>query len=224
MSSSDSSEGTPTTATSTTSGMRRERLLDLGRRHVLAAPPDHLLLAAEEGVGAVVVLAHEVAGLQPAVVRQHRRGLLRHPPVALHHRGVAQLELAVRVHARLVHLAERRMLARHAERPVRARAVRPDRAVGGLGHRVAGHQPEPEAALELEVAVLGRSRPGVREPHRVVRVVGALGLAHQDLEHRADRVELRWRRSGARSRRSALAEKRGRSTRLARAATEPSTE
>ena len=49
---------------------------------------------------------------------------------------------------------------------------------------------EAEAALELEVALLGRRRARVGEPQRVVGVVRALGLAHQDLEHRADRVEL----------------------------------
>src|SRR5215210_7182345 len=64
--------------------VRGERLLDLGGGHVLAAPADDLLLAAEERVRAVVVLAHEVAGLQPAVRPEHALGLLRHAPVALH--------------------------------------------------------------------------------------------------------------------------------------------
>ena len=55
ISSSDSSDGTPTTAHSTHGGMRGDRLLDLERRQVLAAPAQHLLLAGDEGVDAVGV-------------------------------------------------------------------------------------------------------------------------------------------------------------------------
>jgi hypothetical protein len=42
--------------------MRHQHVLDLGRRHVLAATPDDLLLAPDERVGAVAVVANEVAG------------------------------------------------------------------------------------------------------------------------------------------------------------------
>ncbi len=142
-------------------GMAFERGLDLGRREVLAAPPDHFLLAADERERAVVVLAHEVARAQPSV-DEHRRRLLGHLVVAAHHRGVAQLELAdgsgldraVLVDdARVVDVAEVGMLAGRAERAERARPSRPDEAVRRLRHRVAAH--------DLEAEARSRSRAGV---------------------------------------------------------------
>src|SRR5205823_6256956 len=55
---------------------------------------------------------------------------------------------------------------------------------------VAAHDLEAEAGLDLELPLSVRRRPRVTEPNGVVGVVGTLGLAHQDLEHRADGVEL----------------------------------
>src|SRR5205085_8282061 len=90
----------------------------------------------------------------------------------------------------LVHHAERRVLADAAERAKRPRAPGPDGAVRRLRHRVAADDAKAVAGLDLELALLRRRRAGVAEPQRVVRVVGPFGLAHEDLEHRADRVEL----------------------------------
>src|SRR3954470_15496847 len=92
ISSSESSEGTPMTAASKTSGWEtRASSISAGaafspRRRVTSfvAPADDLLGPAEERQGAVGVLPHEVAGAQPAVLGQHRGGLLGHPPVAQH--------------------------------------------------------------------------------------------------------------------------------------------
>ena len=179
--------------------VRADRLLDLGGREVLAAAADDVLLAGDEGEGLVVVDRDEVAGAQPAV-DERGRGLLRHPPVARRHDRVAQQQLAraadpdlgavVVDHAALVDRAEARVLAQRAEGAVGAGAAAPEGAVRRLRHAVARGELEAEAPLEreVEVAVGGGARVG--EAQRGVGVVVALGLAHEDLEHRADRVEL----------------------------------
>ena len=141
----------------------------------------------------------QVAGAQPAVRPEHRRRLVRHAPVALHHGRVSQLELAhlaerrrpaVAHDAALVDDAERGVLADAPERAVRTGAARPDRAVRRLGHRVAADDAKAEALLDLELALLGRRRTRVAQAQRVLGIVGPLRLQHQDLEHRPDRVEL----------------------------------
>ena len=179
-------------------GMAFEHLLDLGGRQVLAAPADHFLHAAEEREGLVGVDPHEVAGLEPAV-HDHRRRLFGHLVVAAHDGGVAQLELATfaRPHdptvidrAGVVDVAERRMLARRAERAVWPFAVAPDQRVRRLRQRVAAHDLETEALLDRDLVVLVGRRARVTEANRVVGVVGAPRLPHEDLEHRADAVEL----------------------------------
>ena len=130
-SSSESSEGTPTTAASLdrrdgTPAPPRPRpgaRFSPRRRMISFSRPD-------ERVRAVVVLVHEVAGPQPAAGEQHALGLLGHAPVAAaSRRGCAAGArrprprgdgLALADHARVVDVAEPRVLARRAERAVRA--------------------------------------------------------------------------------------------------------
>ena len=213
-------------------GMGGQRLLDLDRRDVLAPPPDHLLDPADEGVGAGRVGRHQVARAQPAIGREHIRGLLGHAPVSLHHGRVSQLELAHLADARrpaLVHHAalvddpERRVLADAPERAVRAGAARPDRAVRRLGHGIAAHDAKAEAGLDLELALLRRRRAGVAQPQRVVRVVGRSGwrIRISSIAPIALNSVAPCRRAESMN---PLAEKAGRSARLARAPTEPSIE
>ena len=115
------------------------------------------------------------------------------------------------------------MLARGTERAVGPLTVAPHERVRRLRQRVPAHDLEAEPRLDLElVLALGR-RSGVAAPDRVVGVVGARRLAHEDLEHRADAVEL-GRAERARVVEKGAAEKPGRSARLARAASEPSVE
>ena len=74
-------------------GMRLQDALDLHRVHVVAAPYEHLAGASGQPVQAPVVDRGQVAGSQPAV----DEGLLAGggvTPVARHHRGRAQPELA----------------------------------------------------------------------------------------------------------------------------------
>src|SRR5680860_675004 len=73
--------------------MSFERGLDLHGRKVLASPADEFLSTPHESEGAVVVHSDDVSGAQPAV-GQDPVGLLGHPVVTEHDRGVAQLELA----------------------------------------------------------------------------------------------------------------------------------
>ena len=69
------SSGTPTTATSSTAGMRGERLLDLDRRDVLAARDDEVLLAVDDRE--VAVRVDDVRGHRCAASRRERRGRSR---------------------------------------------------------------------------------------------------------------------------------------------------
>ena len=57
----------PMTAASATAGMLVEHLLDLARVDVVAAADDHVLLAVDDVEVAVLVLAADVAGGEPAV-------------------------------------------------------------------------------------------------------------------------------------------------------------
>ena len=68
--------------------------LDLARRHLLTASVDHLRTPADETQGAVEVAAAQVARVQPAVVVQRGRGLLRAPDIAEHERRRATQQLA----------------------------------------------------------------------------------------------------------------------------------
>ena len=137
--------------------------------------------------------------MQPAA-HQRRLGLLGHLPVARRERRVAQQQLAdlsrrsieavVANHASLVHRAERRVLARGAERAEGPRAVSPDQAVRRLGHRVAADHPQAEPLLERLLPLASRGGAGVAEPQVGLGVIGSDRLPHQDLQHRPDRVEL----------------------------------
>ena len=196
--------------------MRVEHVLDLQRREVLAPAAEHLLAAAREGVRPVRVHGGQVAGAQPAVGRPDRGRLRWHPPVpGGEHRipeqdlpGLARRQrrpalrpgrpairssrLAVtgRHDLGLVDRAQVGMLTGGAERPVGPAAVRPDQTVRGLGHRIPDHDLQAEPPLDLLMpAPLGR-RARVTQPQRGAGVVWPLGLAHQDLQHGADRVEL----------------------------------
>ena len=180
-------------------GMALECSLDLRRRQVLATATEHLLLASDERVRVVGVGGDEVAGAEPTVVH-HRRGFVGHLVVAAHDHRIAQLELAGTSDAhvgafvvedpRVVHVTELRMLTHRPERAERTRAVRPDQPVRRLRERVPAHDLDPETRLHLLLALALGRRARVAEPQRIVGVVGALRLTHEDLEHRADRVEL----------------------------------
>ena len=180
--------------------MGQDRVLDLGGGQVLPTAAQHLLAACDEGVGAVAVHGHQVAGVEPAV-DDGGSGLLRHLPVPGRDRGVAQQQLtgltgahvpAVLVdHAGRVDRAEPRVLPGGAEGPERARAMSPDQAVGRLRHAVAAHDSQAEALLEGLLPGAGGGGAGVAQPQRGVGVVRAHRLAPQDLQHRTDGVELR---------------------------------
>ena len=74
-------------------GMGREHILHLTRKDVEAAGDDHVLLAVEDEHVAALVLARDVAGVQPAVLQ----GLGRHVrplPVFLHHMRRAHADFA----------------------------------------------------------------------------------------------------------------------------------
>src|SRR5664279_1062348 len=70
-----------------------EHLLDLPGVHVVTGPDDHVLLAVDDEVVAVLVLGGQITGGEPAVFH-HRRGGLRPLPVTLHHVVAADADLA----------------------------------------------------------------------------------------------------------------------------------
>src|SRR5207249_1633971 len=63
--------------------MHEEDLLDFSRVHVVARAEDHVLLAIDDVEISVLVHSREIAREQPSVA-EHRRGLLRLVPVAIH--------------------------------------------------------------------------------------------------------------------------------------------
>ena len=82
------------------------------------------------------------------------------------------------------------MLARGAERAERPLAVSPDQPVRRLRHGVAADDPQAEPLLERLLPLTSRGGAGVAEPQVGLGVVGSDRLAHQDLQHRPDGVEL----------------------------------
>ena len=88
---------------------------------------------------------------------QHPLGLLGHAPVAEHHGRVAQLELAVSTSTRVTRasLTWPSVGCWRGEPSVPYGRVprRPDHPVGRLGHRVAAHDPQAEALLDLQLAL-----------------------------------------------------------------------
>ena len=180
--------------------MRVEDELDLPGAQVLTPPADDLLLPAQEVVEAVVVLADEVAGVQPTVAHCRRR-LFGEPVIAEHDRRVAQQQLARRAgldrralvvdDERFIHTAQPRVLAEPADGAVRRRFVTgPDHPVRRLGQRVAAGQGDTEAVFELEVAFPGRCRPAEADPGLVPPVVVSGGRLQEHPDHGADDVEL----------------------------------
>ena len=74
-------------------GMLRQHILDLARKDVEAARDDHVLLAVEDEHVAALVLARDVAGVQPAALERFR-GRVRSLPVFGHHMAGAHADLA----------------------------------------------------------------------------------------------------------------------------------
>ena len=74
--------------------MAVQDVLDLARVHVAPVADDQVLRAADDAERAVLVHAREVAGAQPAVVREHGARLVGPVPVALHHVVPADRDLA----------------------------------------------------------------------------------------------------------------------------------
>ena len=181
-------------------GVGAERLLDLGGRNVLATAADDLLLAPHERVRPVRVPVHEIARPQPPVGAHGLRGLLGHVPVPAHHRRVSQLELAdlavrdiapLGNHARLVHRSQARVLPDRPERAERSRSVGPDHAVRRLRERVPTDDSKAKSLFHLDLPCPGWRRACVTQAKRRIGIVISLRLAHEDLEHRPDCVELR---------------------------------
>src|SRR5207253_10675907 len=72
--------------------MRQQRVLDFGRRNVLAAPPDHLLEPPGQEDIALLVAVAGIAGVQPAIFDGGRRDRGRVPvPGGRHRFAEAQL-------------------------------------------------------------------------------------------------------------------------------------
>ena len=75
-------------------GVRGEHAFDLDRVHVVAAAHVHLLAPADEAEPAAVVDPAEIPGAHESVGGERGRGLFFVVPVARHHGGRAQADLA----------------------------------------------------------------------------------------------------------------------------------
>ena len=83
------------------------------------------------------------------------------------------------------------MLAHGSERAVGPHPVGPDHSIRRLRQGVATDDSKAKPLFHLKLTGLRRCRACVTEAKRRIGIVFAHGLAHQDLEHRTDRVELR---------------------------------
>ena len=72
--------------------MREQGILNLGRRDVLATPPDHLLEPPVQEHVSILIAVAGIAGVKPAVLDGGRRDLGRVPVARRHHR-IAEAEL-----------------------------------------------------------------------------------------------------------------------------------
>ena len=161
-----------------------QHALDLDRRDVLAAAPDHVLLAVDEEEAAFGVAPHDVAGVEPAA----GPGLLGRGVVL----QVAGEEVAARIGARSRApaarpacraarrgLRRRRRALRRTARCGRSNGCRPgaargrhDRAAGaGLGHRPGLDQREAEA-LPRTAAWFAVDAGAEAPAHRMRAIVG----------------------------------------------------
>ena len=147
----------PRTAASSTSGMAVQDVLDLARVHVAPVADYEVLRAADDPERAVRVDAGEVARPQPAVRREHGARLVGPVPVALHHVGPADDDLA--------DAARRDVAQAHLDaidgRPDRPRAARVRRAVERRHRRGLG---EPVALEQARRRAPARTRRAARAP------------------------------------------------------------
>ena len=88
-------------------GVRGQDVLHLGAVDVLAAGDDHVLLAVDDVDVAVLVLPHQVTGMEPAAA-ERLGGLLGLVPVPLHHQRAAVDDLADLAARDVVHRRRRR--------------------------------------------------------------------------------------------------------------------
>ena len=181
--------------------MAGEHALDVGRRDVLAAPPDAVVEAVDEGQVALGVEPDRVAGVEPEVAVGGERRIghahvaeRRRPRQARADDQLADLPLG---HLLVVlvddaHVVE--VVGDPAGRDVGPLVDDPVRDHADLGAAVGGDDPlEPEAAAEGPRGP-GRARHRPGRPQRVVGVVGTLRLREHEAEHDAE--ERRVRRPG----------------------------
>jgi len=75
--------------------MRQQKLLDLRRKHIFAAPNDQFLDPARNAEPTDIVGHGEVSGMQPTLVVNGFGGGFRHAVIALHESGPAQQQFAL---------------------------------------------------------------------------------------------------------------------------------
>src|SRR2546429_3022908 len=177
--------------------MGSQRVLDLGRRDVLAAPSNHLLVATGQKDVAVTIDRAGVAGAQPAVA-QRLPGDLGGLPVSRRDHRISKPQLpnlAVRCigaiwsdNAQVIRKGSRDRLPWAPDAsPLGARGRALDAAEGILAQPVAGDDPDAKAPLELRTLPRIRTGSGVDRAQRRLDPVG-LWLLGDEVEHGADHV------------------------------------
>ena len=145
-------------------GVLVEHLFDVSRVDVKAAGDDHILLAVHDAKVAVLVHAGDIARVQPAILEDVGR-LLRHVPVAFHHLGSLDAQLAslpLGHDDRVILQVDQLALGIGPGQPYRPDAVLPvDRVrVGhrrGLGEAVTLDQPAAGQILEVGLHFFGQA-------------------------------------------------------------------
>ena len=122
--------------------MRHQRLLDFARGNFLAGDDDQVFLSTRDVEEAVGIKPSEVAGLEPAIGRQRRRGFGGEIVIALHHHRALHPDLVIDDPD--LHAGDR--LA-HAARLVHLRRVQSNREAG-FRHAIGFVERDAEARLE----------------------------------------------------------------------------
>ena len=177
--------------------------LDLGRVDVLATGDDHVLHAVLQEQVTLLVEDAEVARVEPAAVGDRLRGGVEPVPVALHHVGALDDDLADLARLHILHpvvdhphLGEHRWQAGGADLAQRVLLGQQGRERRGLGEAVALHERYAAFLVEADEGLRHRGAPADERAHRrQVAICEARHLAHEeehggDTEHRRDVVLL----------------------------------
>src|SRR2546423_1989791 len=177
--------------------MGSQRVLDFGRRDVVATPSNHVLVATGQKDVAVTIDGAGVAGAQPAVA-QGLPGDLGGLPVPRHDHRISKAQLTNLAfrgigaiwsdNAQFIRKGSRDRLPWAPDAsPLAARGRALDAAEGILAQPIAGDDPDAKARLERRTLLRIRTGSGVDRAQRRLDP-GGLWLRGDEVEHGANHV------------------------------------